>query len=265
MRKRRKQNVSKRAQNFSYEIMLFHQKIPREKFEALSETDRYCFLLMGHVHNELSWLRRMTYIASRSGPNECEASNSGNMMQATFLVRMLLGKLFEFKNLLGAEHSIISKFISDYFHPDATNMGTDKVKEIIDCYGKDDWIRAAKNKHFLHYPTLSDVRETLSDKNIEWEPEIYHGVKSSNTFYPTSDVLANYAWFRLVSPDRPMEGLDFALLATRELSKLVLQALEQSMGNFIDINLAKIESSNEIKIEVPGSLHLMKLDYFMQA
>lgn len=245
-------------------ITLFHQRIPKVKFDALSEVDRYCVLLLGHVHDELSWLQRIAYVASRSVTRGNSLQRSGNMMQVTFLTRLLLGKLFEFKQVMGKQNSSISQFIAKNFHPDDPKIGQAKVKELQDFYSKEEWIRVARNKHFLHYPNLEDVRETLNDPKIDWRLEIAHSKKSSNTFYPTSDVLANYAWFRLANPSHPLKGLGEALDTTRELALLTLSVLERSIINFVDSHLHPLSEHTVVKIPVKGTVHEMRLNYFVK-
>jgi hypothetical protein len=53
----------KKNQNKAYfkpqYVKLYHQLMPSEKFNALSVGDRYCFLVLGHIHDEISWLQRM--------------------------------------------------------------------------------------------------------------------------------------------------------------------------------------------------------------
>ena len=243
-------------------IALFLQKIPHDKFNALTIEEKYCFLTLGHVHDEISWLQRMAYIASKSDTKGHDLEMSGKMMQATFLARLLLGKLFEFKVVMGSSESIISKFITIYYCPSDKSTGSAQVKTISDYYLEEKWIRTARNKHFLHYPSLSDVQETLKDPNIEWLPEIAHGKISSNTFYPTSDVMANYAWLKLENPKEPMKGLNEALGTIRELALLTIKTLEQSIGYFVDDKLLKLSENHEIKLSAE-SIYEIKLNYFV--
>lgn len=192
-------------------ITLFQQKIPSTKFSTLKTEDKYCLLMLGHIHNELSWLHRMSYISSKSeeiGRNTIKST--GNLMQAIFLARLLLAKLFEF-NILMESQSIIKTFIEKNFEPKDSKVGFKKVEEILNLFSSEDWIRTARNKHFLHYPKLNDVRETIDSPDIIWELEVFHGKSSSNTFYPTSDVMANYAWYALANPNNPMQGLNESL------------------------------------------------------
>lgn len=207
LRKRRHFNNSKGGRGHYGVITLYLQRIPREKFDALSEADRYCLLLLGHIHDEISWLQRMAFAASHRNRRGTDLEKSADLMPTTFLARLLLGKLFEFKKVMAADGSPIRNFISDFWRPGDQAAGSAQVEKILALFREEKWIRIARNKHFLHYPELGDVSETLQDKNIEWHVEIAHGKKSSNTFYPASDVFANYAWFARVNEKEPMAGL----------------------------------------------------------
>ncbi len=264
VRKQRQFRETRGGKKTAGSITLYHQRIPREKFDALSEEQRYCFLLLGHIHDEISWLQRMSYVASRSGSSGGELHSAGNMMQVTFLVRLLLGKLFEFQKLLAPEQSPIRKFIGEYFSPDNKTGGEERLAKVLAMYETEDWLKIARNKHFLHYPTLGDVRDTLNDPNIVWEVAIAHGKQSSNTFYPASSVMANYSWFRLVNPVEPMKGLEAALDATRKLSSMTLETLEQSIGFFVDTALVSLSENEEVEMLVSESIHEMKLNYFVK-
>jgi len=80
--------------------------------------------------------------------------------------------------------------------------------------------------------------------------------------YPTSDVLANYAWFRRVNPDSPMDGLGEALDPLTALSRLTLSTLEESTGHFVDRNLMPLNENERITLKVPSSRG-RTLDYFL--
>ena len=229
---------------------------------ALTEVDRYCLLVLGHIHDELSWLQRLAFLATRGHQFTDEVERQGGMMQATMLARLLFGKLFEFQILLSPKESPIRQFISEFYQPTEPQAGTTLVEEILMQFENEAWIRVGRNKHFMHYPKLNDVRETLSDPTIEWHLEVFHGEVSSNTFYPTSDVLANYAWFRLVNPDEPMKGLEEALDMLTSITRLTLKALEQSIGYFIDGRLMSLSKNERVRLNVP-SIHDQRLRYFL--
>jgi hypothetical protein len=242
-------------------ITLFHQKIPSEKFKTLTTEEKYCFLTLGHIHDEISWLQRMSYISSKSsGINRNEIKNTGNLMQAIFLTRLLLAKLFEF-NILMETQTLIPEFIKTYFNPN-NSEGTERLEAIVKSFSNEEWIRKARNKHFLHYPKINDVRETIENPDIVWDIEIIHGKKSSNTFYPSSDVMANYAWYALANPENPMKGFDEALGTIKELALLTLNTLEQSLGYFTDQKLQKLSDNKKINL-LAESIYDSRLNYFL--
>ena len=111
----------------SHAITLYHQRVPRDRFDALSPEEKYCFLLLGHVHDEISWLQRMAYAASRQKPRESEVECSASMMQAMFMARLFLGKLFEIHVALDKSKPL-QEFIALYFKPDDSSAGEEKVQ-----------------------------------------------------------------------------------------------------------------------------------------
>ena len=183
------------------------------------------------------------------------------MMQTTFLVRLMIGKLHEFNNILGDP---IRGFITRYFDPQSEAVGQATVEQIREVHSIEKWISPARNKHFLHYPKFNDVGDTLLGAEIEWHVEIAHGAKSGNTFYPTSDVLANYAWFRLANPDDPMQGFDDALMASLNLARLTLDAIERSIANFVNIRLMDLGDNKKVELPVAQNINDVRLDYFLK-
>lgn len=261
-KKRRHFNNARGGRSTSSPITLFIQRVPQERFDALSEQDRYCLLLLGHVHDELSWLQRTAYACAQRGGRGNGLEQQADMMQTTLLLRLLLGKLFEFKQVMESERGTIQPFIIANYRPDDQGAGAERVETIFKSYADEAWLRIARNKHFLHYPTLADVRTTLGDANVQWELEIAHGAKSSNTFYPTSDAFANYAWIRRVNPDEPMKGLDEALDVLTKLAKLTMGTLEESIGHFVDANLMRLSDNEPLTMFAP-SIRDLRLSYFI--
>lgn len=242
-------------------IKLFHQKIPPEKFNALSEEEKYCFLLLGHIHNEINWLHRMTFITTKVRATSNHLESSGRMMQALLVSRLFIAKLYEFSVVLENQKDL-GKFLTRYFCIEDISKGEEKFGKLMYLFTSNSWIQKARNKHFLHYPKLSQVRQTLNDPMIQWEPEVTHGEKGVNTFYSTSDFLANYSWFRLVNDQEPMDGLKAALEATDEICSLCLNLIEQSVGHFIHETLISLESNTEIEVWAPSALSDIELSFF---
>ncbi len=263
MRKQKQKKYANASLKPSRTITLFHQIVPKANFDALSDDDKYCFLLLGHIHDEISWLQRMAYAAAKDGPSGNHVEDSAQMMQTTFLARLFLGKIFEF-NVVLEKNNLLKEFLSTHYDPENPAVGKAKVEEIITNFEQNSWIRTARNKHFLHYPSRSDANEILTSPDIAWEVEIYHGKHSSNTFYPTSDVMANLAWFRLVEPNNPIAGLGIALERLQVIARASLDALEVSIGHFINERLVELSNNRQISIKAPETFADFKLHYFLK-
>lgn len=243
-------------------ITLYHQKVSSKLFASLPEEDRYCLLLAGHIHDELNWLQRMAYIATRQQNYGSSVERGGKMMQTTMLVRLLLGKLWEFHECFSPKNSLLRAFVIRYYMPEQKGAGSNKVNEILSAFETERWLRTVRNKHFLHYPKFGDIREALNDSNMEWHFESFHGKNSVNTFYPTSDVLANYSWFKRVNLDEPTLGFEDAIDALIQLTQLTLNGLEVAIAHFIDVHLVHFGDSKQITLSGPR-LSSLKLPYFV--
>jgi len=261
MKARRRMYPTRGGRRSGGTITLFRQDIPVAKFTALSIQDRYCLLLMGHIHDELSWLQRMAYIASRSEPGSSREANSANMMQALLVSRLFLGKLHEFY-VVFRDVPALRLFVEAHYST-TPGAGAVKVADIEASFNSHVWLRTARNQSFLHYPTLGQATPTLEDPNVVWDLEIIHGRKTANTMYPTADVFANLHWFKIANPQDAMGGLAGALDAAKGLALLVMQTLEQTIGNFVHRNLQDLSSHEVIRLPVRDSIYDVRIDYFM--
>lgn len=203
---------------------------------------------MGHIQDELSWLQRMTYIASRSEPGSNREKNSASMMQVLLTSRLFLGKLHEFY-VVFRDVPVLRLFVEAHYST-IPGASTQKVAEIEAAFNSHVWLRTARNQSFLHYPTLGQATPTLEDPNVVWDLEILHGHKTANTLYPTADVFANMHWFKIANPKDGMGGLALALDAAKGLALLVMQTLEQTIGNFVHHNLQDLSSHQVIQLPV---------------
>lgn len=261
MKHRRKQWYQNRNSDVR-PIKLYHQKVSSALFAALLEEDRYCLLLAGHIHDELNWLQRMAFISTRQQNLGSSVERGGKMMQTTMLVRLLLGKLWEFNEVFSPQNAHLRAFVVKYYKPEEKDAGSNKVREILAAFESQEWLRSARNKHFLHYPKFGDIKDALNDANMEWHFESFHGKNSVNTFYPTADVLANYSWFRRVNVEKPTSGFEDAVDALIGLTRLTLDALEVSIAHFIDVNLVQFRDSKEITLSGPP-LRSLRLPYLV--
>jgi hypothetical protein len=204
----------------------------------------------------------MTFITTKDRDTSNHLESSGRMMQALLVSRLFIAKLYEFSVILRSQKDL-GDFLKRYFCIEDVSKGEEKFGKLMGLFASNSWIQTARNRHFLHYPTLSQVRQTLNDPMIQWEPEVAHGEKGINTFYPTSDVLANYSWFRLANDQEPMDGLKAALEAANEISALCLNLIELSVGNFIHETLISLESNTEMNIWASSALSDIELNFFI--
>lgn len=258
-RSRRQFQFRKKAPRIG-RILLRHQIIPPARFSALSDDEKYAFLVLGHVYNELSWLQRTAILFSKSRPKG-EIQINGAVSQTLTAARLFLGKLNEFRILLN-DQPLLKRFIVDHFDNADRPHGQRALDELMALFDGNPWLHTARNKHFLHYPKKNDVIDTILDTNINWEPEILHGEESANTLFPTSDVLGNYSWFRLADGTNPVRGLQDALKAAKELCGASLHIIERSLALFVNARMHPLSEYTEVELYVP-KIEDINIDFFM--
>jgi hypothetical protein len=262
MANRKKPRKVKKATPKALTVHFHHVSFTQEQFCRLSIEQRYCVLLLGHIQHEISWLQRTVYIASRSGRHESELERAGKVMQGGLLTRLLLGKLNEFRSTVEST-PIIRTFLEEWFNPEDVPSGRNRVADLLNAFESDPWLQRARNQHFLHYPTLGNVRATLEDPNFAWSFDMYAAHSTMNSIYATSDVLANMAWYRLVNQDAPIEGLDRAYDSMASLSGEVIKILEMCIGEFVDRNLGPILEGQKISLTVQSRIDDVRLPFFV--
>jgi hypothetical protein len=259
-RARKKKLITFKAKSMS--IGFHHVSFTQEQFSKLSIEQRYCVLLLGHIQHEISWLQRLMYITGRSGRNHTDLENAGQTMQGAIVLRLLLGKLNEFRTKV-EETKIIRTFLQDWCDPDEPREGAERITRLLALFSSNPWLQSARNRHFLHYPTLGNVRDTLEDENMQWDFEMFAADSTMNSIYPTADVMANLAWCRLVNPEDSLQGLNQAYGSMTELSGEVIQILELAIGHFVDRNLGSVLAGNKISLEVQTDVQDIRLPFFM--
>ncbi|MNJ99103.1 hypothetical protein D3C87_168770 [compost metagenome] len=244
-------------------LRFLHVEVTQERFLELSVEMRYCVLLLSHIQHEISWLQRMMFIASRAPVNpDDEMEKNGTVMQASLVLRLLLGKLNEFRISVN-DTPIILTFLQDWCDPDNPAAGAKKVTTLMELFESNHWLRSARNKHFLHYPTLNDVRNTLEDRDFEWRFDMYVANSSMNSLCPTADIMANLAWYKLVDSENAITGLDRAYDSMAKLSRDVIEVLESSLGYFIDRNVSRISEGKTVSMKARVCVNDIKLPFFM--
>lgn len=213
-----------------------------EELRKLKPEDLYCLELAGHIHNELSWLQRATYISSQEKMDRNSPAVAGQVMQTGIILRVLIGKLNEVQVVL-EKNKTMRAFLEKWYDIDNKASGVQLLLELEQAFGSNGWIRTGRNKHFSHYPSFNDVAEAMASDGFQVELEIIHAEKMANTVHASADAFFNLAWFRVVDAD-PIAGFGAALETVIELTKRLQGLLHSVTDNFIRANLAIEESSH---------------------
>lgn len=148
------------------------------KLKALPDTDRYVFVLVGHIYNELMALQKMLLIAKPplDAPDAVKDAGVGLSM---LMLKTLLGKTFEaLETLKGTKVS--DRLKTQYFH---NPKHLKHWEEALDRFARADWLQTLRNQHSFHYMSEGQWRETLVDDRLFDGAYVILDSTHGNTFY----------------------------------------------------------------------------------
>jgi hypothetical protein len=238
---------------------------PNAEFRKISVENQYCYYLLSHAVQEISWLQRAAYVALNSGKSEIGSDESRSaeraacVMQTCLLVRMLLGKTNELRELLESE--IVRQFVWAWFDSSEPEHGKAALQELMDDFTKNQWLRTARHKHFLHYPKFNDARPTLEDPSFGGEIEVYLAPHTTNNLHSAADAFANLAWFKRVNNEKPFDGFKEAIEAMSALSVRIETLLSHVVHGFLVGNVAY--EKTKITVPVQTTLEAMRMPFFL--
>lgn len=247
MSKRSRTRKMKNGRQHSF-IYVRRQRIPAASFNALTENERYCLALGGHIYNELSLLQRLALITSTHEYTE-DLEGQGAFMQTLFFARILLAKLHETKVMLKKE--ALRTFFESMENYDIEPSIPDAYSQLVARMNRFTWTEKVRNQHINHFPRPNQLNLALNNPDVQWDWEIVHGEKSANTLYQAADVAANLALFMTVNDHDWKHSLETMLDAVREMTISVLVFLEKALGLFVDARLQPLSESTRTPVAAP--------------
>lgn len=232
-RRNRTKHATEKAGEDPRKFVTVHMwKLSAAKLKALSETDRYVFALVCHMHNELMALQKMVLIAKPplSAPGPLKDAGLGLTM---LMLKTLLGKTYEALDTLN-KPKIADRLRANFFQDP---LHLQHWEDALDRFAKADWLQALRNRHAFHYMSEGQWRDTLIDENLFDGAQVVLGTTYGNTFYHWADAMAALPMLRVVNPTEPFEGLGTILDDIGALLGRLLGALAEGVGRYIDREL----------------------------
>lgn len=178
--------------------------IPIAKLLDMPETERNLFLMLGHLANELSMLKKLFLFCSHSESVDKWQSRANNA-QALVMARVLIGKLWEGWLLL--QKCFFGSKLSQQYDSLLSAEAKESLSSLKRYFNiKDNMIKKLRDNFSFHYSceemTKAFARTTESETD---ELQMYIGDNVGNSLFFASEHIVNQSLLETVLPGKPNE------------------------------------------------------------
>lgn len=207
-------------------ILIYGVAIPKAKLAAMPADERQLLLLLGHVENEISTLRRLVVFSLQTQSSDPVIDQIAHG-RAWVVIRLLIGKLAEGHEVVKkrVQGSPVGKKYIATLNP-AGAAALDRLKK---HFGKSGLLNKLRNFHAFHYPDDKRIEDGFANVGESENWEFYLADASGNSFYHASEMVMLYAMLRELGPLDPRDAIPKLASDVLDAS----EALSQFLGHFI--------------------------------
>ena len=184
----------------------FEINTPKSELDKMPEAERTLFLLLGHLANELSILKKLFFFCGHSEAEE-KWRRRANNAQALVMARVLIGKLWEGWELL--QRYFFGNTLSKIYQPLLEVEEQKALSNLKKYFGKDNLIKNVRNSFSFHYSgeVIAKAFETTPENETdEWQMCQTDNV--GNSLFFSSELVINHALLEIILPGQPQEAMD---------------------------------------------------------
>lgn len=174
--------------------------IPVEKIEALTDTQRWAYYLLGFIANEMGSILRLLGHSLDAHGDQRRFRHMPELIQSSMLFRLAAGKAFEAMLQLrtGEFRSVFKEIIEQ--HLEDANA---RWSEVNTAFNNATWLGALRNGGIFHYPKLSDWKD-ITKPNENWEnDQFYFSEGPYSIFFDASEVIGQNWTLSTISKNAP--------------------------------------------------------------
>jgi hypothetical protein len=236
--------------------------IPKSKLDTIPKIEQVFFIQLMFFLNEINILQKCVIFSSNKLKSLTTIERRGQISQAHFFIRTLVGKLQEGWKLL--EKNFIDKQLSKRYENLLSQKSKESLSELIEYFNdEDNLVRLIRNKFAFHYDK-EKIKEEVDKIPQEELLEIYipENEHHANCLYSLSDTIINWAILNSIDSSNPQRAMDRLI---GEIALKVSRLFQEFCGDCICIIAKELElSSSEIEIPQPPSIDDVKLPYFVK-
>jgi hypothetical protein len=204
---------------------------------ALPIEQRFTFFFLGQVFNEVMALQKLlarAFAKDEDVDQRVLPLLDGANANSVLLVRLLASKIFEAKDRWNSMP--VGPVLAEHFLPLFDRDGRDRLKGLNKSVDGNKWIKAVRNSHAFHYPTLAEWQPVLDGDRVN-DLYIYFGDVVGNSLFAASDHIASYAMFNEAGEKDPGRAFGKMIRDLLDLSLDVGEFMQEAAIRFAERNL----------------------------
>jgi hypothetical protein len=185
-------------------IPIYGVSVPKAKLAAMLPEERQLLLVLGHVENEISTLRRLVAFslqAEHSDPVIDQVAHG----RAQVVIRLLIGKLHEGHQVVKKriQSSPIGRKYKNKLDPSASAA----LDSLNKYFGKSGLLSQLRKFHVFHYPDGQRIEDGFASVGEAESWDFYLATANGNSFYHASEMVMHYAMLRELGPLEPKAAI----------------------------------------------------------
>lgn len=219
-------------------VEMHELNVPLREVRKLSDGDRYTYYLLGHMFNELMCLQKLVAYSLPKHDDRRPARFHPEFAQTLMLFRIATGKVWEASKTLRSPQ--VSTLLLTHVLPkmDGGAKRLDQLNEKVDSAK---WLRPLRNGMGFHFPSIDKWKEFVEPQGDWVDDSIFLGSATGNTFYASSESVAQHWMFSLIGVEEKKVAADTMINEMIELLRLMNSFIEDALGTLIAEHLLRGE------------------------
>jgi hypothetical protein len=217
-------------------VVMKELPIPVETIRAMTNEERFSYYLLGHMFNELTFMKKLVGYSMNSHEDPNRARRDPEFAQTLTAFRMTISKIWEAKLAINDRKQIRATLQNKIF-PKWLG-GKDKLKALNKAINDAEWLSPVRNGLGFHYPNYDDWKNYISPTDDWVDDLVLFGEHAGNTFFHSSEVIAQHWFFSQFQSDALEDAIDPMVEQMINLMILMTEFLEGAISVLISEELA---------------------------
>ena len=241
------------------DLTVYEFTITKKALMDIDERERMFFVLLGFACNEIIILQKVALAIDVFNRDAEGIERQAYTVQASFIARLLIAKMFEAWDKLFKKLFFKSPFGRDY-EPNFSPKAKEALADLRKFFGQNRYVAALRNQYVFHYPSdeLNAAMPGIPDDE-DWK--IYLSETTGNSLYYLSEMVAGHAIIAEVNPDKAA-GYEKIMTDRDYVAGHIITLSTGCMNVFVKRHLGlRMEDGTPITIKVPDLLNV-ELPFF---